>query len=142
MSKMTNVATADLSSASMVPSKGRIMAYWITTGLTAAEAIAGGLSDVLRLSYVEATMNHLGYPGYFTVLLGAWKLCAAVALLLPKYPRLKEWAYAGIVFNMTGAVASHLAVGDGAATVAVPIVFMVLAVASWALRPPARRGVS
>lgn len=66
-------------------------------------------------------------------------VAAESAVLAPRFPRLKEWAYAGIVFNMTGAVASHVAVGDGAATLAAPITFTALAVASWVLRPPARR---
>src|SRR5262245_11083714 len=117
-------------------SRSRMIAYWVTTALVAAELAAGGVIDVLRIPYVRAVIEHLGYPDYFLVILGAWKLPGAAVLLAPGLPRLKEWAYAGLVFNMTGAVASHLAVGDGAETLVGPIFFTGLAVASWALRPP------
>jgi uncharacterized membrane protein YphA (DoxX/SURF4 family) len=84
----------------------------------------------------------LGYPSYFLVIIGVWKLFGAASLLVPRFPRLKEWAYAGLVFNYTGAVASHLAVGDGADKWAVPAVFAVILMASWALRPSARRDLT
>ena len=81
-----------------------------------------------------------GYPSYFLVILGVWKLLGAVALAIPRFPRLKEWAYAGVLFDLTGAVASQLASGlIDAGTMAYPIVMAGLAVASWALRPPSRR---
>jgi DoxX-like family len=66
-------------------------------------------------------------------------MLAGVALLAPRFPRLKEWAYAGLVFNYTGAAASHLAMGDPAVTLVAPIIFTALVVASWALRQSARR---
>ena len=72
-------------------------------------------------------------------ILGVWYLLAGVALLAPRFPRLKEWAYAGLVFTYTGAVASHVAVGDGVMTLVGPINFTALAVASRALRPSTRR---
>jgi hypothetical protein len=84
-------------------------------------------------------LEHLGYPAYFSVILGVWKLLGEVALLVPRFPRLKEWVYAGMFFNMTGAVASHLAVGDPAVTLIAPITFTGLVAASWLLRPLARR---
>ena len=85
-------------------------------------------------------IERLGYPLYFLVILGIWKLLGAVALVIPRFPRLKEWAYAGVIFDLTGAVASLLASGlIGAGTVAYPIVMTGVAVASWALRPPSRR---
>jgi uncharacterized membrane protein YphA (DoxX/SURF4 family) len=120
-------------------SRSRTIAYWVPTVLLAAESLTGGVWDVLRIPYVRGVIEHLGYPDYFLVILGVWKLLAAVALLAPGFPRLKEWAYAGLVFNMTGAVASHLTVGDGAETLVGPILFTGLAFASWTLRPPDRR---
>ncbi len=120
-------------------SRWRAVAYWVTTVLVTAELAGGGVWDVLRTPYVRAVVEHLGYPGYFLVILGIWKLLGAVALLAPRLPRLKEWAYAGAVFHYTGAVASHLVVGDGAAAIAYPLVQTALVGASWALRPPARR---
>ena len=120
-------------------SRSRAIAYWITTVLLAAEALTGGVWDLLRISFVRTVIEHLGYPDYLLSILGVWKLLGAVALLAPRWPRLKEWAYAGIFFNMTGAAASHLAAGDGPDKLAAPIIFTALAFASWALRPPSRR---
>jgi uncharacterized membrane protein YphA (DoxX/SURF4 family) len=119
-------------------SRTRTIAYWITTVLLAAELAVGGVWDVLQIPYVRGVMERLGYPDYFLIILGVWKLPGAVVLLAPRFPRLKEWAYAGLVFTYTGAVASHLAVGDGAETLVAPIIFTGLTAASWALRPPAR----
>jgi hypothetical protein len=86
--------------------------------------------------------GHLGYPAYFMTILGLWYVLAGVALLVPRFPRLKEWAYAGLLFNYTGALASHLAVGDGAETLVGPTLFIGLMMASWALRPSGRRDVA
>ncbi len=119
----------------------RIVAYWVATVLVAAELGVGGVWDLLRIPYVRGVIEQLGYPTYFLVILGVWKVPGAVALLVPRFPRLKEWAYAGAVFTYTGAVASHLTVRDGAGAVW-PCVFAVLAAASWALRPPARRDLT
>ena len=87
---------------------------------------------------VVSTLNHLGYPGYFASILGLWKLLGAIAIVMPRFPRLKEWAYAGFFFDLTAAAASHAAVGDSAADIAAPLVFLALVLASWALRPASR----
>jgi hypothetical protein len=121
------------------PSRGRTIAYWVSTALVVFELGSGGAADVLRIRPVIEGITHLGYPGYFCVILGVWKILGAVALLAPRFPRLKEWAYAGTVFDLTGAAASHLAVGDSAIELIAPIVLTGLTFASWALRPPARR---
>ena len=118
--------------------KTKQIAYWATTGLTALAFAAGGLFDLTRGPDIVATMNHLGYPAYFLTLLGAWKLLGALALVAPGLPRLKEWAYAGIVFDLTGAAVSHAAVGDAAGKVVTPLVILGFAIASWALRPASR----
>ena len=118
----------------------RTVVYWATTALVAAEMALGGVWDVLRTQQVRGVVDRLGYPSYFLVILGIWKLLGAVALLAPRYPRLKEWAYAGAVFNYTGAFASNLAAGElDAGTLVFLIVLTGLTAASWALRPPARR---
>jgi hypothetical protein len=119
-----------------------VIAYWVTTGLVAGVLLVGGVIDVLRIPYVRAVMERLGYPDYFAVILGAWKVPGAVVLLVPRFPRLKEWAYAGAVFTFTGAVASHLAVGDPGETLVGPLLFTGLAAASRALRPPTRRDLA
>lgn len=114
------------------------IAYWITTGLIGATFASGGVMDITGAREVMVGMADLGYPAYFAMILGTWKLLGALAVLAPRLPRLKEWAYAGIVFNLTGAAISHLAVGDGMDKVMPPLVLTGLAFASWALRPPTR----
>lgn len=127
---------------SAASSRIRTIAYWVTTVIIAAELAVGGVWDILRTDYVrEVLEQQLSYPPYFAVIIGVWKVPGAVALLVPRFPRLKEWAYAGAVFTYTGAAASHLAVGDGAGALG-PIGFAVIAFASWALRPPARRDLA
>jgi len=136
---MTNSAT---NAAGSTASRTRTIAYWVTTAIIGAELAVGGVWDILRIPYVRDILERqLGYPAYFAVIIGVWKVPGAVALLAPRLPRLKEWAYAGAVFTYTGAAASHLAVGDGAAALG-PIIFAVIALASWALRPPARRNLA
>src|SRR5262249_44130091 len=119
--------------------RSRTVAYWITTALLALECAVGGVVDILQLPPFLTTLVRLGYPTYFSIILGVWKLLAVVALLAPRSPTLKEWAYAGIFFNVTGAAASHLAVGAGPGALVGPVAFTGLTLASWALRPPARR---
>ena len=112
----------------------------MTTALVVFELALGGAWDVLRVPYVRDLIERLGYPPYFLVILGIWKLLGAVALTIPGFPRLKEWAYAGVIFDLTGAVASLFAAGlANVSTVAYPIVMIGVALASWALRPPSRR---
>lgn len=121
-------------------SRSRIIAYWVTTALVVSELALGGVWDILRVPQVRGLIERLGYPPYFLVILGIWKLLGAVALVIPRFPRLKEWAYAGVFFDLTGAVLSQLASGlMDAGTMAYPIVMTGVAVASWALRPPSRR---
>jgi DoxX-like family len=123
---------------SAVPSRSRTVAYWATTTIVAGEFLVGGVMDVMRVPPFFGVMLHLGYPPYFSII-GTWKVLGAAAVLVPRSARLKEWAYAGMVFDLTGAAASHLAVGNGAGAVVAPLVFTGLVMVSWALRPPARR---
>jgi DoxX-like family len=119
-------------------SRWRIVAYWGTTSVVAYEMVAGSMWDLLRIEYVRVMLAHLGYPLYLLFILGVWKLPCAVVLLVPRFPRLKEWAYAGAFFNYTGAVASHVLVGDQPHMWIWAFGFAVLTLASWALRPPER----
>jgi len=80
----------------------RNVIYWITTALLVFELGLGGVWDVLRVPQVRGVIDRLGYPAYFLVILGVWKLLGAVAMVIPRFPRLKEWAYAGVVLNLTG----------------------------------------
>jgi hypothetical protein len=113
--------------------------YWLATGLVVAELGLGGIWDIARLPFVADLVTHLGYPSYFLVLLGTWKVLGAVALLVPRHALLKEWAYAGAFFSYTGAIASHLTTGYDLGEVGLLIVLTALTAVSWALRPPSRR---
>jgi uncharacterized membrane protein len=122
------------------PVTARALAYWAATALVAAELGVGGVWDVARTPQVREIVGVLGYPGYFLVILGVWKILGAATLLAPRLPRVKEWAYAGAMFTYTGGIASHLAVRDGhTGEMAILAGMAVLAVLSWTLRPPARR---
>jgi hypothetical protein len=120
--------------------RAKLIAYWITTVLVAFFIGGGG---VVQMSFVRPNpaMVILGYPVYFFHILGFWKLLGAIAILVPRLPRLKEWAYAGIFFDLTGAAASCVAVGGYGAYgfhVLAPLVLAALAMASWTLRPASR----
>jgi hypothetical protein len=117
----------------------RSAAYWLATVPVAAELGVGGVWDIARIPYVRDLTAHLGYPSYFLVLLGTWKVLGAVALLVPRRALLKEWAYAGAFFTYTGAMVSHLTTGYDVGEVGLLAVMTALTVLSWALRPPSRR---
>jgi hypothetical protein len=99
---------------------------------------SGGGAELARLRNNVEGIVHLGYPLYFITIIGFWKVLGAIALLVPGFPRLKEWAYAGTFFNMTGAAASHAVCGDATWHVVVTLAFAVLVVVSRALRPQRR----
>jgi hypothetical protein len=123
----------------MLSTKIEKTAYWTTTGLSAVPLIATGIIDTLAPPDALALLAHLGYPAYFAAIIGAWKLLGGIVVLAPRLPRLKEWAYAGIFFDLTGAAISHAASGDGPGKVGVPLVLAALAFASWVLRPDSRK---
>jgi uncharacterized membrane protein YphA (DoxX/SURF4 family) len=116
----------------------RHAAYWTTTVLTVFPFLFGGTAYLLRIDEAVQNMRSLGYPEYLLTIVGAWKVLAGVAIAVPRFPRLKEWAYAGIAFNLTGAALSHAAVGHSAGKMVAPLVLLGVAMASWALRPPSR----
>jgi hypothetical protein len=112
---------------------GKTIGYWASSGLV---ALAMGASAAGYLSgAMDADMAKLGLPGWFVLTLGTWKGLAAIALLVPALPRVKEWAYAGLFFTFTGAVIAHLASGDPVATAVPPIVLGLITTASYVLRP-------
>jgi len=116
------------------------IAYWVSTAIIAFELAAGGVWDILLIPYVhDLVVDQLGYPAYLLVIIGVWKVPGALVLLVPRYPRLKEWVYAGAFFTYTGAAASHIAVGDVAFALYGPAIFGLITLASWTLRPAARR---
>ena len=115
------------------------VAYWTTTALLVTECFVGGVMGAFRLEPFRGVVTHLGYPLYLMTILGVCYVSAGLVLLAPRLPRLKEWAYAGLMFIYTGAIASHIWVGDDAKTLIGPLILAGLAVASWALRPQPRR---
>jgi DoxX-like family len=122
--------------------KAKNITYWTTTGLVAFFIGGGGVAQIGQyLGNPHGVVPVLGYPLYFFAILGFWKVLGAIAILVPRFPRLKEWAYAGIFFDLTGAAASVVAVGGYgvyAFHVIAPLVIAGLTVASWALRPQSR----
>jgi uncharacterized membrane protein YphA (DoxX/SURF4 family) len=113
-------------------------AYWTATTLVALAFLSGGAAYLSRAEFALAGMAELGYPPYFVTLLGIWKVLGSLAILAPRLSRLKEWAYAGIAFDLTGAVFSHAAVGHPAVKWIAPLMLLGLTAASWALRPASR----
>ena len=116
----------------------KMIGYWVTTGLFAAAFLAVGAAELAGAPEAVTATVALGYPAYVLTILGLWKLLSVPALLAPRLPRLKEWAYAGIFFDLTGAAASHAISGDSPGRSATPLVLLLFAAASWALRPPSR----
>jgi hypothetical protein len=128
-----------LAPATTKTTRPQAVGYWVCTVLVAFSFLSGGVADLWRPPQVLEGMTHLGYPAYFMLILGAWKLLGGGVILLPGLPLLKEWAYAGMIFDLTGASASHVASGDDVRHILTPLVLAALVVASWALRPGNRR---
>ena len=121
------------------PPRARLIAYWITTLLGPASFVIGGILFLSRAEQPLTQLAHLGYPPYLLYILGIWKILGAIVVVVPGLPLLKEWAYAGFFFELTGAAASHALAGDGAREIVQPLVFLALVAASWWLRPASRR---
>ena len=123
----------------MQKEKIKNIAYWVTTIFGPASFVIGGFLFLARKEQPIATLAHLGYPAYVASILGAWKFLGAIAIVIPRFPRLKEWAYAGFFFELTGAAASRAFVGDSLVDIAAPLFFLALVASSWALRPASRK---
>lgn len=105
--------------------------YWISTLLLAAAFLYGGYSEITKDPLGVELFTHLGYPIYFLSILGVAKILGAIGILQTKWPVLREWAYAGIVFDLVAAVASHIAVGDGPQIYISPIIALVVTLVSY-----------
>jgi len=123
-------------------SKRNKIIYWIATLWLALGMVSTGIVQLLNIKEEVEMMHQLGYPLYFLTLLGIWKILGVIAILIPKYPLLKEWAYAGFFFAMSGAVFSHLAIGDDLIAFFGPVLLLVLIVVSWYFRPAERKVLS
>ena len=117
----------------------RNLGYWVSTGLVAVAFGLGGVMDLSGSPEVLASVTHLGYPAYLAGLLGIWKLLGTAAILAPGNARLKEWAYAGMFIDLTGAAVAHASAGDPAGNVLTPLLILAVVAASYLLRPESRR---
>ena len=123
--------------------------YWISTAWLALGMLSTGTLQLFKAK-AEGVLappgvygiTHLGYPVYFLTILGIWKILGVVALLIPRFPLLKEWAYAGFFFAMSGAIFSHIAVGDSVKELIPSLLLLILTVVSWYFRPENRTIIS
>ena len=116
--------------------------YWFTTIWLALGMLSTGTVQLLKAKAGAGgvdNVTHLGYPIYFLTLLGVWKFLGVIALLIPRFPLLKEWAYAGFFFAMSGAVFSHIAAGDSMNEIFPSVLLLILTVVSWYFRPADRK---
>jgi uncharacterized membrane protein len=114
--------------------------YWIATALLAIGMLQSGIFAVLRTKQWIDLVTGLGYPVYFLTILGTWKILGVIAILIPRFKLLKEWAYAGFFFAMTGALISHLACHDyDLRGLMGPFFQMVFVILSWYFRPADRK---
>lgn len=112
--------------------------YWLTTILFGVAMGFGGFADLIQNPTVMEGMRKLGYPDYFAAIIGFWKIAGVVVLLIPGWRHLKEWAYAGFFFDLTGASASHLMISDPMPEPIIPLVVLAIGMISWYLRPESR----
>ena len=119
--------------------------YWIATIWLALGMVATGIVQLFKGKSGQGGVDmitHLGYPVYFLTILGIWKILGVIAVLIPKFPLLKEWAYAGFVFIMTGAIFSHIAVGDPMTDIFPSLLLLLLTIVSRYFRPANRKIIS
>jgi uncharacterized membrane protein len=113
--------------------------YWVSTTLLCFGMLVSGISQILHVKEMNELIMHVGYPLYFMYIIGVWKILGVVAILIPKFTLVKEWAYAGFFFLMTGALISHIAMGDAAKAIFGPLFQTVFIVLSWYFRPANRK---
>lgn len=116
----------------------KVIGYWLCTVTVTFIFVSSGLCYALGVPQVVEGVLHLGYPRYFVTLLGIWKVLGGIVIALPRYPRLKEWAYAGMIFDLTAASFSSAAIGNAWWHLLAPLFVAGLVIGSWALRPRER----
>ena len=113
--------------------------YWIATGLLAFGMLAQGLAQIFQTKGYIDIIVHLGYPLYFLYIIGVWKILGVIAILIPRIKLVKEWAYAGFFFIMSGAAFSHISLGDSLKDIFPSLLLLILIVVSWYFRPMDRK---
>jgi uncharacterized membrane protein len=119
--------------------KKRNIPYWLATVFLAVGMLAGGVQQLLQTGGYFDIAGRLGYPIYVLSILGAWKILGVIALLIPKAPLAKEWAYAGFFFALSGAAISHMAMGQPVSEVFPSLILLLATVLSWYVRPADRK---
>lgn len=117
---------------------GKII-YWVTTGFLSFGMLAGGVQQLLQIGGYVDIVTQLGYPVYMLSILGGWKILGVIAILVPGFTLVKEWAYAGFFFAMSGASISHLTVGQPFSEAVPSLILITMTVLSWYFRPESRR---
>jgi len=113
--------------------------YWIVTVFLSVGMLAGGIQQMLQIGGYNEIITKLHYPLYVLSILGVWKILGIIVILIPKFPLLKEWAYAGFFFAMSGAAISHFAVGQSFTEAIPALVLLAVTVLSWYFRPSDRK---
>jgi len=122
---------------------GKTIIYWVATALLSVGMLGSGIAQIMHAPGMVELITPLHYPIYFLSIIGVWKVLGVIAILIPGFLLLKEWAYAGLFFVMTGALVSHLAIGDHEVKAIIgPLMQTVFIVLSWYCRPANRRVVA
>ncbi|GGH06487.1 DoxX family protein [Sphingobacterium alkalisoli] len=119
--------------------KTQKITYWVVTIWLALGMLSTGIVQLINMKDEVEAFSHLGYPDYLLTVLGVWKILGVIAILLPRLPLIKEWAYAGFFFVASGAIISHIALGDAVTDVLPSLLLLFLTIASWFLRPSDRK---
>ena len=117
----------------------KLIIYWVTTTLMSVGMFGSGFAQIIRAKQMVDIVSHVGYPLYVMTILGVWKILGVITILVPGFKLLKEWAYAGLFFLMSGALFSHLAIGDGGKAILGPFMQIVFILSSWYCRPDSRK---
>ena|SRR5882757_3747311 len=114
--------------------------YWVATALLSFGMLGSGLAQIFHAKAMVDLITPLGYPLYFLYIIGTWKILGVIAILIPRFKLVKEWAYAGFFFVMTGALISHLASGNyGIKEIIGPFMQTIFIILSWYFRPADRK---
>ncbi len=119
--------------------RARKIIYWIATIWLALGMTSTAIVQLMKLPQGVEAVTRLGYPAYLLTILGVWKILGVIAILIPKYPIVKEWAYAGFFFAMSGAVISHIIVSDPFGEIFPALLLLILTIVSWYFRPESRK---
>lgn len=119
--------------------KAKKIIYWIATVWLSLGMMSSAIVQLIRMPEVVQSVTHLGYPAYILTILGVWKILGVLAILAPRLPLLKEWAYAGFFFVSTGALVSHITMGDPFGEIFPSVLLLILTIVSWYLRPESRK---